>query len=240
MAKPPMKELVQGKPYIRKVREFNFNPRRGHIHVEAVLGKPVIPLDLFTEFRTSARSSKIVLTWKGEVENLGQVSLRLAFRHREGALPIDVGPDVNLPYQLSNARSEYETRGKYEILRRVELKDPHDNIIVKLVVTANGSRAEYQTDLDLVGRRGDGYVVGEVLNGKSTRLVGAVTNKSEVWKKLREVGIPINEVYLYVFPKSVTGFRQFKLPKIIAELTKKGLNGSIIVNSVPNDEVYEF
>ncbi len=240
MARPPTKEFVQGKPYIKKIKEFHLDPRRKHVRVSAVLSRPVIPLDLFTDLRTSTRSSKVVLNWKEDVENLGRVFLRLSFRHREGGLRVDIGSDVNLPYQLSNAESEYETRGKYEILRRVELEHPHDNVGVKLVITANGSRAEYQTDLDLVGRYGNAYVIGEVLNGRTTRLVGAVTNKSEVWKKLQEVGIPIKEVYLYVFPKSLTAFRQSKLPKIIAELTKKGLSGSIIVKSAPKDEVYKF
>ncbi len=191
---------------------------------------PTFVLEELTHLKQAFRDIKLTTTWRGGVKGFGSVDLTAKYVHHSGGLRTLPRHFVELPYELSNSRSPHETEGKYYIVKNERLSHPHDNITVNLKVSANRTSATYVTDLDLVGLGKEGYVIGEVINGRTTDVHAALLQKSEVWEALRRIGIPIERIILYVIPRSILHFKLHRLSRVVELVKEKGLSGKLVLS----------
>ncbi len=115
------------------------------------------------------------------------------------------------------------------------LEHPHDNIQIRLKIQASDSPKAHVTDLDLVGLKKGQLVVAEVLNGRVTDIKSSLLRKSEAWSALRDVGIPIERVAVYVVVRVPNLFMRDYLDEILNVLKEKGFSGKFWLTDALTD-----
>ena len=180
----------------------------------------------------------IILDYKGfPLENNIRFDLKLTYPHSTPKLYLPP-KDWSYPFHPSNSVSEHETKGKYKLLFEHSPDFFHDNIVVSARIRGEGVRTSFMTDIDLLMKKNGKHTLVEVINGRTTNPAIAVERKTAVWKQIRELGLPIDDVIVYLVSRVPRYFLEHYVPRITTILRERGFTGKIVTTDRSHSRRY--